>query len=115
MIPTHRLAAILAGHDVGLQSARFTVEECEQMGASRLAHNDPARAGYEERARVVMRTIGLVAVPGELVEAVREARGCFTNCAGPMRGYLGDANVMCDQCAAKMRLAEAVLEQMEKR
>lgn len=107
--PTHRLAAILyrvANH--GYVPLEFDDGDDEFDAWVSEYDRGVWRAGAER----IIRTLGLIAPPGEIVARVRDASGCFTNCAGPLEGYLGDANVMCDQCAAKMRLADAILAQL---
>lgn len=104
--PTERLAAVLLHCPLG----EMVIDQCV-----RDFHNEPAdiRARLLVDARTLLAELGLVAPDPALLAAARTAEGCYTNCAGPMRGYLGDANVMCDRCAAKMDLADTILTQLE--
>jgi hypothetical protein len=70
--------------------------------------------GYDlrEYASGIIDALGLVAVSPELVDRIRKASGCYVNCAGPQRGYVGDMDVVCDQCAEKMELADHILAQL---
>lgn len=69
-----------------------------------VAHD--ALSEYVNEAKALIRGLGLVIVPPELVTALPPSRSA-SGCSGPC-----DEGGMCARCNAKLNIADAVLEQL---
>ena len=111
-VAIERLASVLMDASAeGYGALRRTVTEAEEIGASTLARSDATtRQGMAERAREVMRLLGLVAVDPAMSERLRVEHAA---CAGRVAYESDEGDMSTSYGSACADLADAILEQLE--